>query len=176
MKKYILPESFDGSSNLTLRGDDFHYLIRVLRMKEGSSFAGTDLNAGTDYKILIQKIGASSCVLSIEEDYDPDKKCRDISGKQIPRIELFQCIPKGRKFDLIIRQAAEAGVAKIIPVLSEYSVPRYDRSPGKRDRWMRIVQQALQQSGSTIATEITDLLPFEKISEMWNGVDALALI
>ena len=169
MKKFILPNYFDGSPTLTLHGDDFHYLIRVLRMKVGASFAGMDRTAGIDYKISIQKIGASSCLLSIEQESGSEKKGREISGTHIPGIVLFQCIPKGRKFDQIIRQATEAGVTKIIPVLSEYSIPRYDESPGKKDRWMRIVQQALQQSGSKIMPEITGLLPFREISEVWNG-------
>ena len=35
-------------------------------------------------------------------------------------LTLLQCLPKGRKIDLIVRQATEAGVARIVPLLSEH--------------------------------------------------------
>ena len=41
-----------------------------------------------------------------------------------PHIALFQCLPKARKLDLIIRQATETGVKEIIPVLSNRTVPQ----------------------------------------------------
>jgi 16S rRNA (uracil1498-N3)-methyltransferase len=53
--------------------------------------------------------------------------------------------------DLIVRQATEAGVQRVIPVHSRYSQTRF---AGKREmekkleRWRRIARQAVQQSGA----------------------------
>jgi 16S rRNA (uracil1498-N3)-methyltransferase len=67
--------------------------------------------------------------------------------------------------DLVVRQAAEAGVARLIPLAARRSVLR---SPGKgpggadgeeggrSERWARILREALQQSGSAIPTRIEE--------------------
>ncbi|HRZ89225.1 MAG TPA: RsmE family RNA methyltransferase, partial [Spirochaetia bacterium] len=68
--------------------------------------------------------------------------------------------------DLVVRQAAEAGVARIIPVESSRSVARISDEGGaaaKRARWERIVREALQQSGSSLRTEVDSPRPFQEL-------------
>jgi 16S rRNA (uracil1498-N3)-methyltransferase len=65
-----------------------------------------------------------------------------------PEITLLQCLPKGPKMDSIVRQATEAGVVRIIPLLSEHTVPQGGDSGHKLARWQRIAREALQQSGN----------------------------
>lgn len=53
--------------------------------------------------------------------------------------------------DLIIRQAVEAGVARIVPLVSDHTVARPDEegAAGARGgRWDRIAREAREQSGS----------------------------
>ena len=72
-----------------------------------------------------------------------------------PPITLAQGLPKGAKMDLIVRQAAEAGVSRIVPLVSRHCVPRSAHDPaGRKSRWERIVREALQQSGSTVPTQV----------------------
>jgi 16S rRNA (uracil1498-N3)-methyltransferase len=52
--------------------------------------------------------------------------------------------------DRIIRQATEAGVAQIHPLISERTLGwenRADRLEGKTNRWKRIARSAVEQSG-----------------------------
>jgi len=61
--------------------------------------------------------------------------------------------------DLVLRQAAEAGVARVIPFAAERSVVRPSgaaEGSKRRERGERIVREALQQSGSPIATQVED--------------------
>ncbi len=82
----------------------------------------------------------------------------DAPGKKVklPEIRLFQSLLKGKKMDLVIRQAAEAGVSAVIPVQSRYSIAKLDSesAEGRRERWKKICREALQQSGSKIFPEI----------------------
>jgi 16S rRNA (uracil1498-N3)-methyltransferase len=78
-----------------------------------------------------------------------------------PRITLVQSLAKGPAMDLVLRQAAEAGVERIIPFAAERSVVRLtgdgaDEGGRRRERGQRIVREALQQSGSPIATRVED--------------------
>lgn len=157
MRQFILPDEFAGEETLSLTDENYHYLCRVLRKQEGDAFPGLD-RKGNRWKILIGKIEENSCLLKIS----PDKSSR----KQQTEITLVQCLPKGKKMDLVIRQAVESGVTRIIPVESDHAVPRFenDKDRGKkRERWEKIALEAMQQSGSEIVPEITSPVKMEKI-------------
>jgi 16S rRNA (uracil1498-N3)-methyltransferase len=57
-------------------------------------------------------------------------------------------LPKGRKLDLIVRQATEAGVARIIPLVSAHTIVRVGADDGRTARLRRIAREAVQQSGA----------------------------
>jgi 16S rRNA (uracil1498-N3)-methyltransferase len=78
-----------------------------------------------------------------------------------PRITLIQSLSKGPAMDLVLRQAAEAGVERVIPFAAERSVVRLSggraaEGDRRRERGQRIVREALQQSGSPIATRVEE--------------------
>jgi 16S rRNA (uracil1498-N3)-methyltransferase len=59
--------------------------------------------------------------------------------------------------DLVVRQAAEAGVAAVIPLIASRSLPSAGEGGARRsERWARIVREARQQSGSAVATLVPE--------------------
>ena len=69
----------------------------------------------------------------------------------------MQVLPKGRKMDRVVRQATEAGVARVVPLLGRNSLYRFDGEEdlqNKLQRWRRIAREALQQSGAGGMPEI----------------------
>ena len=86
----------------------------------------------------------------------------------VPELWLFQFVPKAQKIDLIVRQAAECGVSRIVPVKGEYSPP----SQGRTERWQRIIREARQQSGSPTATLIQEPLGAHEAAALWRGQSA----
>ncbi len=71
------------------------------------------------------------------------------------RIVLYQCITQDLKtMDLIIRQATELGVSKLIPVLSERSFRRKEALSKRLDKWRRIVVEAMKQSRRAIPMDL----------------------
>ena len=104
---------------------------------------------------------------------------------------LFQALPKGDKMDLIVRQAAEGGVAEIVPFASEFSMVKIKDNQGLSNnqrlsdnqrlaRWRRIIKEARQQSGSKVETEICPpetldglFSRWERIQEAWPGAVGL---
>lgn len=50
--------------------------------------------------------------------------------------------------DLIIRQAVEAGVERIVPLASDHAVVRLDEETARLERWRRIAREAREQSGA----------------------------
>ncbi len=141
-----MPESYKGDSSLVLGGNDYHYLIRVLRYKTGYEFSGRDLK-GNVFDLKVADITENSCILDVKKS--------STEYVRLPEIVLYQCVCKGKKMDQIIRQATEAGVSNIIPVVSDFSVSKIDtEKSAKIERWNKIVREAIQQSGSGINTLI----------------------
>lgn len=142
LRVFVLPAIPHPATSLEIRGKGYHYLARVRRMKPGQQFLGTD-GQGRYYLCTIGEIRASSLSVSLEP--------APASPDEGPRICLIQALPKGRKMDLIVRQAAEAGVWKIRPVFSrhsEYRLTDEEEVERKLERWRRIAREAIQQSGS----------------------------
>jgi 16S rRNA (uracil1498-N3)-methyltransferase len=89
----------------------------------------------------------------------------------MPPLVLFQALPKGSKMDLIVRQAAEGGIAEIVPFVSGHSVPRIQGGgpeDGKLARWKRIIKEARQQSGSPVVTAIQAPGSVDTVLDYWE--------
>ena len=162
MKQFVLPDSVDGSDTIEITGEDYHYLTRVLRKRPGERFRGTRPD-GRAVSIVFKTDSGKNCVLEI---------ANRLGGGPADRLEisLFQCLPKARKMDLIIRQATETGVAAIIPVCSAHSVPRIreENVDKKLQRWRRIARQAMQQSGCPVLPEICPPVGFDEFPRAWG--------
>ncbi len=142
MRQFLLPGRYAGESRFTLRGADFHYLIRVLRKREGDELAAVTA-AGARYAMRMETVGRASCTVTLAPLAPEESRAEKMDFE----IRLLQCLPKGRKMDLIVRQAVEAGVGCIVPVASDHAVQVTEDL--KLTRWRRIAREALQQSGNS---------------------------
>lgn len=159
MRLYLLPANFTGEPFLTLDGKDYNYLIRVLRLGNGSSIMGRDKNGGI-WDLQICSIDDSSCTVSVSKA-EKLKERTDTLPESGPSqdIILYQCMPKGRKSDDIVRMACEAGVRKIVFVKSRNCTCDFSGKDDTRFRRLgAVVKEAIQQSGSCISTEIEGII------------------
>jgi 16S rRNA (uracil1498-N3)-methyltransferase len=161
MKQFILRDSPGPEGILHLYGQDYHYLVRVRRLRSGDSFRALLPGGGeTGVKVLstVDGILIGECEGSFE--------------KQAPRgppIVLYQGLPRGSRMDLIVRQAAEGGLAEIVPFESEYSALKVKALSGERlERWERIIREARQQSGSPVATALRPPCGMGELLNHWE--------
>ena len=168
MKRFVLSSPPGPQGMIRLYENDYHYLVRVRRLKPGMCFdALLPDGKETCIRILstVDNILIGECLSGVEKQKSP-----------APPITLFQGLPKGAKIDLIIRQAAEGAVSLVVPFISEYSAVKLNKdSPetfftGKIKRWERIVREARQQSGSSIQTNIFPLGAVESVLEFWESI------
>ena len=92
------------------------------------------------------------------------RPCSSIRNLQTPdfSLTLFACVTKGSRWDWTIEKATELGVTRIVPVISERTIVRIakeDRA-AKRERWMRIAEDAARQSDAKWLPEILEPLDF----------------
>ena len=164
MKRFVLSSPPGPGGMVHLYEKDYHYLVRVRRLRAGMCFDAV-LPGGEETKIRIlstvDNILIGECLGSSEQTTPPP----------IPPIALFQGLPKGTKMDTIVRQAAEGGVSVVAPFESEYSVARPGKnSTEKLKRWERIIREARQQSGSAIETEIKAPCGFDELLDYWESL------
>jgi len=182
VKQFILGKEPGKDGAVRLEGNDYRYLVRVRRLAVGESFPAI-LPSGEETLVQILSIerGAltGKCV-SPKPSFSEEAPNTD--KQQLPRIILFQALPKGDKMDLIVRQAAEGGIAEIVPFVSEFSIGRANAGGQKFSRWERIIKEARQQSGSKTATALYgECLTTTGLFEYWDklqkdGAEALGLL
>ena len=84
-------------------------------------------------------------------------------------LTLFACVTKGSRWDWTIEKATELGVTRIVPVISDRTIVRIpkDERAAKRERWLRIAEDAARQSDAKWLPEICEAVDFK---------DALAFV
>jgi 16S rRNA (uracil1498-N3)-methyltransferase len=164
MKKFILNQERDKDGIVLLKGDDYHYLVNVLRLAIGEFFPAL-LPDGKETLVQILSIERGVLIgkCNVMETFTQERE------NLLPPIILFQALPKGDKMDLIVRQAAEGGITEIVPFVSDFSLAKKSAEKWQKFiRWERIVKEARQQSGSEIATVIHRPLTRDELFDYWK--------
>lgn len=173
MRQLVAESEPDENGCLCIEGKKFHYLNSVLRLACGDI-------------ISVRLPGGALVQMSVA---DADEGARKMTLQSLPaqsafqenpaaqkgsaELFLFQFIARPPKMDLIVRQAAECGVAKIIPVEGTFCQKgsiesARKKSADKDDRWQRIITEARQQSGSPVETRLLPPVSVEQACALWQ--------
>jgi 16S rRNA (uracil1498-N3)-methyltransferase len=141
--RLLLVASARPGAVVELGGADYHYLVRVLRLRTGDEIPVADA-AGHRAHATITKVSDTRVRLFVGAAEEPAASAAAVA------LTLVQALPKGALMDRIVRQATELGVSRIVPVTAERSQGRAEPAAlqRRRQRWQRIARQAAQQSGS----------------------------
>ena len=145
MKQFILPLEPDSEGFLTLRGKDYHYLIRVRRYREGDSLPVV-LGGGIRGRGAIETISDTQVRMRVTQERQSPETPE--TTETSPDLRLLLGYPKGNKLEQSLRQSTELGVRHLYPILCDRSVP--DPEPRawvqKRSRLETVILEAAQQS------------------------------
>ena len=170
MKQFIIAQEPDSNGMLTLSGKAFVYLIKVRRMREGDILYALLPQSGAA-DMVIDSINTIKKTLRLKRQATP-LGTSGTSGTlpaAAAELVLLQWVLKGSKTDTIIRQATEAGVRAVLPVIGEFSVAK-KQNPAQLERFKRIIKEARQQSGSQIDTIVMRPAP---LTEALNTLKTL---
>lgn len=149
LQHQILESEPEKVFELRLDADDLKH-AKALRLATGEHIEVIDADSNF-YELCIESADAQRIMASITSHNELDE--------WLPRIALFQGLPKLDKLDTIIRGATEIGVSEIHPVLCERSISRPDakRSRTKHERWQAIAKSAAMQSGRDSIPKVLDI-------------------
>ncbi|MCC3421303.1 MAG: 16S rRNA (uracil(1498)-N(3))-methyltransferase [Microcoleus sp. PH2017_29_MFU_D_A] len=139
-----------SANKIDLTKEQQHYLNRVLRLQAGDRFIAMD-GCGHWWSAILE-VQETGLFASITEEI--------AVNRELPvAVTLIAALPKGNGFDEVVRQAAELGVASIVPVTSDRTLLK--PSTQKVDRWRRIAAEAAEQSERQIVPTVYEPLSFD---------------
>ena len=133
------------ANQLLLTPQQQHYLLRVLRLRDGDKFIVMD---GMGKWWLARLQGEQGEVLEPLE----------VKTELPVAITLMMALPKGNGFDEIVRYCTELGVTSIAPILSDRTL--LNPSHQKLERWQRIASEAAEQSERAVVPTILQPVAF----------------
>jgi 16S rRNA (uracil1498-N3)-methyltransferase len=139
MHRFYLPPALCLGTELTLAGPEAHHATDVLRLRRGDHV--TVLNGAGD-----------EFACEIIEEARRLMRLRVMHSRHSPptpwQITLAQAVPKGKAMEWLLQKATELGVSRIVPLLTERTVPQLGgQAEGKLAKWQAITQEALKQCG-----------------------------
>ncbi|HBA88931.1 MAG TPA: 16S rRNA (uracil(1498)-N(3))-methyltransferase [Geobacter sp.] len=142
MRSFFLGDNVLCEESVTVTGELYRHMARVLRLKQGSEVELVD-DAGQRHRGVIEEVGAKSLTVRVSATSAPEAE------DEGPRITLYQGLPKGEKLDLILQKCTELGVAEVVTFDAARSIVklRGEKSAAKLGRYEKIVQEAARQSG-----------------------------
>ncbi len=156
MPRFFLSDGLPETGFFLITGDDARHISFSLRMRVGEEIVVCD-GLGHDYDCVISEIDGQMVRAEIRE------KRHTVTESPV-KTRLYQSVPKGDKFDLIVQKAVELGVSEIVPVYSARCIVKPDtKSEEKRiARLSRIAEEAAKQCGRGI---IPTVLPHMRFSD-----------
>lgn len=139
--RFHLPPGECLGSEITLTGREAHHAQDVLRLRAGQRLEVLD-GAGAELLCEITEVSGKLLRLAVRQRHQTPPRPHHIT--------LLQAIPKGRAMETIIQKATELGAARIVPLLSERTVPSLegDSAEAKREKWQQVAIEAIKQCGN----------------------------
>jgi len=138
----------NGSVAITDR-DDVKHLAKALRVRIGEKIEISD-SEKFEYVVEVKAIESDKVVCDILEKGE--------SLRESPvEIHLYQGLPKSGKMDMIVQKSVELGVVKIIPLITDRIVSKFNdkKSEAKKiDRWQKIADEAAKQAKRGVLPEV----------------------
>ncbi len=137
-----LPQFFISKDNIIngeaiITGSDSRHLAMVRRVMKGDEILLRS-DDGRGYVARIIDVTHESIRTSIISE--------SVAGIALPDITLYMALLKGGNFEFVIQKAVEVGVSRIIPVVTERTVPDPERMNSRKiERWNKIASEACKQ-------------------------------
>lgn len=145
----------EGQS-VSLSREQAHYLFSVMRLGAGDAvllFNGQDGEWLADVMDAGKRGGTLGCVERTGLQMNP------------PDVWLLFAPIKKARTDFIVEKATELGVARILPVRTEYTNSERIR----RDRLQAHAVEAAEQCGGTFVPDVEEIRPLSGILDNWSG-------
>ena len=145
---------FNGilADEIEIVGSDAHHIMHVMRGKMGDKVTVVGKNREVALMEMV-RFSSDAVALHLLKKFDADTESPLF-------LTLYQCLLKGEKMDFALQKAVELGVNRIVPVVSQNVVVKFDakKCRAKRVRWQKIADEAAKQCGRTELVTVEDVM------------------
>ncbi len=147
-----------------LSEEDRHHLLRVLRLRAGEGVSVSD-GAG---RLRYCRIGESG-------QLEPTGEI-EASPPAEPTLTVALAVVKGDRPEWAVQKLTEAGVDRIVPLVTERTVVRWsgDKAARATTRLRKVAREAAMQSRRTRLPEVADVMSLESALGALGASSALA--
>lgn len=148
--RYFSDEPLTGDS-ATLRGNEAHHLLHVMRAKLGTEIIVFD-GSGGEWWAEIVKLNRAEVDLAL-------RMHRPVERELTTELTLAVAFPKGDRQRWLIEKSVELGVSRVIPLTTARSTASAAEPPAKLFRY---VIEASKQCGRNLLMEIARPQPWNE--------------
>ncbi len=159
MPQFFITSSDIRGNRCVISGDDFRHLAAVRRAREGDSLLLRD-EGGVLYEARIVSVRSDSLEAEITAVHRGSAPPMDIT--------LCMALLKGGSFDVALEKAVEVGVSRIVPVVTERTIPRRADEAGRMRRWSRKAMEAAKQSLRERVPDVDPVISFGEVIESFR--------
>lgn len=160
IRRFFVDNSDICNNVVTLTGDEFSHMVKVLRYKVGFK-AVVCANDGIERLCTVNEIGKDFATLVIEQENVQDVKNAHVT--------LFAGLLKNNKLDFVVQKSVELGVDEIIPFASHNCA----ETKFSKDRAEKIALEAAKQCGSAYLSKVGPLENFDEVLARFKEFDTI---
>jgi len=134
MHQFFVKPSLKIESKITFDKDITHQIVKVLKLHTGEEILVSDTQVMAIAHISIEKDGVYAIV----------DRFVDVP-KQHVEVTLIQALIRKEKFELVLQKATELGVHRIVPLIMERNVVKWEQDSNKLERYKTILKEAAEQ-------------------------------
>jgi len=157
MQRYFISPEQMSEREATLRGDDAHHLMRVMRAAPGDNVV---VSNGVDRECVAEviELQKDAVRLSLVEE-------RPMAGEPRAAVWIAQSLPKGDKLETVIQKGTEIGATAFLPFLSARTIVQYDaKKEAKRlERWRKIAKEAAEQAHRSKVPDVREPMQWKQL-------------
>ncbi len=167
MQQYFVKETLDLNQIVALGVQQSFHIAKVMRMKEEDTIVVVD-GAKIAYEATLRKVGPI-CSAEMTSRLERDNEMNT-------QVTVVMALIKKDKWDFFLMKATELGAARIVPFKAKRSVVKSDdeKLEKKKQRWMRIVEEAAEQSRRQCVPEVSDPMTLKQLKNVMSDVNLIA--
>ena len=167
MQQYFVKETLALNQVVALDSQQSFHIAKVMRMKEEDTIVVVD-GAKIAYEAALRKVGPI-CTAQMTSSLDRDNEMN-------AQVTVVMALIKKDKWDFFLMKATELGAARIVPFKAKRSVVKSDdeKLEKKKQRWMRIVEEAAEQSRRQCVPEVSDPMTLKQLKNVMSEVNMIA--